>query len=332
VNSFASAELPIPGELLKRRFPQVELGDCSLQLEASQLSGSEATRTLQAGGITLRTGARALLSVEGADLGGNAWRIALRNQPGGCTAWHADLDHNGREDLIITTFNPTSDGKDVTLTIIMIDDRGRPVPWQAPGYFDVDDHGVRDLLDLDQDGRAELAYLHLEGGRFEGQRSSLSLYKAGKAHWQRMSGRLAGLLFPILRPAGAKLTEDPDLSNAIDPRKISLGITSLAPGIKGNCGLQLPLDPESNNPRADVSASEAIGQTCYDTMVLSNGRESRLPEMIVVDSAHGRDVALGDTGRLIGEAKERRLSVQIVGSFCESDCRPFLLWASEGKQ
>lgn len=329
-NSFAAAELPIPRHLLKRRFPQHDVGDCSIPLPSTPSTETPAARTLHAGGITIRNGTRSALQVEGADQRGNLWQIVLMNQPGGCSAWHADLDHNGREDLIIATFNPASGGKDVVLTIVMIDDSGRPVPWSATGYFDVDDQGVRDLLDLDQDGRAELAFLYMEGDRFERQRSSLSLYQARQAHWQRVSGNFAGLTFPIIRPPRVKLAKTSDLSTIIDERTVPLLITSLVPGTKQNCGVQLPLGRQpSGSVRIDEQAAKALGKTCYDQMVLSDGRRVRLPEMAVIDRPLTREVLFESTSRLIAEAKDRGYSVQIVGHSCESECRPFLLWGTE---
>ena len=177
------------------------------------------------------------------------WKYTI--QPGGCTSWRGDLDHNGDEDLIITTFNPTSDEKDVTLPILMIDELGKPVPWQVTGYFAVDDRGVRDLLDLDNDGRAELAYLHMEGDKFEGQRSLTSFYRAQDAHWQRLSGRFAGVLFPIVRPPGARFSEAPDLSTTVGTREAPLIIKSLVPGIKENCGVQLQRSCPLHSPLAE---------------------------------------------------------------------------------
>ncbi len=253
--------------------------------------------------------------------------------PGGTGARRLDLDRNGYRDLIVVTFNPRSDGQDVKLTTILIDRERRPVPWQAWGYFEVDNQGVSELLDIDNDGRAELVYLHVEGDQFDGERSSLSLYAARDAHWERVSGPVGGMTFPLLEPPGTNLLEQPDLTNAVAPSGGQVRITSLIPGRAEDCGVQLPItrDPDGT-VSVDTEAAAARRQSCYDKLALSDGRKLNVPEIVVLDRPGGRQVSLMGSGKhtsLLNEAKADRLSVQVVGRSCASGCRPFLLWAYE---
>ena len=84
------------------------------------------------------------------------------------------------------------------------------MPWQANGYFDGDDGGLGNLVDLDRDGRAELLYLHVQRyDRGEAEATSISRYEIRDGHLMRMAGRFAGEALPIIRPAGAQIWSEP---------------------------------------------------------------------------------------------------------------------------
>ncbi len=139
---FLAGQIEGPFELPERfrqyRFPQTSAGDCSLPLPGlPRTPGQADKKVFHIGKITVRMLPQARLQVEGVDGRGGRWTLELSNQPAGCSLWRADLDRNGQEDVIIITSDATS-GPGVEVTLIMIDADGRPVPWQAFGYFDGD--------------------------------------------------------------------------------------------------------------------------------------------------------------------------------------------------
>lgn len=56
--------------------------------------------------MTVRIGNH--LRVEGKHAGGAGWALDVDILQGGCWLWRADLDRNGREDLILVTSNATA--------------------------------------------------------------------------------------------------------------------------------------------------------------------------------------------------------------------------------
>lgn len=325
----------LPERLHRYRFPQAKAGDCSLPFPSLlRMPGQADDRIFYVGKITVRMLPQARLQGQGTDKRGGRWTLEVGNQHAGCSLWHADLDRNGQEDVIIITSDATS-GPGVEVTLLMIDADGRPVPWQAFGYFDGDHHsGLGNLVDLDGDRRAELLYLHVEGERLDSACTSVGLYVVENAHWRRKDGSVAGMNFPIRTPEEAEPTEEPDLTNAIDRTGAPLRITSAIPGRRENCGVQLPITRDSTGGvRVDVEAAKAETEACYDKLVLSDGRKVNVPQLMVLDRAQNRDFAIArGHDRLISEAIMRRLPVRLVGRRCDSGCRPLLLWASESPE
>lgn len=325
------AQVAGPFELPKRfrsqRFPQSHVADCSLPLGVERQS-PRPSRIYRIGGLTVQVGRH--LRVEGKDAGGAPWALEIEIKSGGCWLWRADLDRNGKEDLIIVTSDATSAG-DSICTVIMIDDRNRPVPWQAAGHYDSEASGLSNLVDLNGDGRAELLFLYVDGiDRGQARATSLTRYEIGDARLRRVDGRFDGEMFPIVEPKNAKLRAQPDLTNSVDTKNRGTRIDSLIPGRKENCGVPAPIvRSEKGVLREDASAAEALSKACYDEISLSDGRRIRSPEMVVLNLAKGREVAFLDVARLLVEVKTRGLAVWLAGRVCDDGCRPLLLWASE---
>jgi len=124
--------------------------------------------------------------VKGLDRGGAAWRVRLGSNMNTYTArlYTADLDRDGTQDLFIVAptggngLAPTSH-----LFALTFDEKGRPVPFEADGYFQEDARGVFDLLDLDRDGRAELLYMNFDDGYW-----ITTIYEIEGGHWRRVEG------------------------------------------------------------------------------------------------------------------------------------------------
>ena len=248
---------------------------------------------------------------------------------GGCRIWHADLDGNGRQDLILVTSDATSDGSSVA-TLLLIDNDGRPVPWQAVGHFTVTEDGLANLVDLDHSGRAQLLYLHVEGyDRGDARATSLARYRIEDAHLKRVDGHFAGAVFPMVQSPGAQLRQEPDLSNDLGSHPASVFIASVIKRKSEYCGVQLPVRREpGGQAQVDSERAETLHGLCYDRVALSDGRKVKLPGVVVVDRRDSRQIAFGDVYALLVEA-QKSLVVQLAGRVCDGGCAPFLLWASE---
>mgnify|MGYP000051506612 CR=1 FL=1 len=325
----SGAQIPgpfeLPPEFHRFRYPQAFVADCSLPLPAHR---TRSVRRYVAGEMTIQVSN--LLRVEGADTGGVSWAMEIEIRHGGCGLWRADLDRNGKVDLIVVTSDATSGGESI-VTLVMVDNRGRPVPWQAVGHYDFHDAGLSNLVDLNEDGRAELLFLYVDGiDRGEGSGTSLARYEIRDAYLKRVNGPFAGQQFPRIRPRGARLAKEPDLTNDIDPRGEPSTIATLIPGRRENCRVQLPLTRDQDGGlRITRDNAEPLSQACFDKLTLTDGRILGFPELTVIDRSQGRDVGIVDVARLIVEVKMRRLGVQFAGRVCDSACRPFFMLATD---
>ncbi len=296
--AYAGSDLPIPQNLIARRFPQTKIGDCSIPMPGTAAAQVPlASRSLIAGPIKIQLD-KGLITAQSTDRLGRPWTVSLPNEPAGCEAWKADLDGNGMDDLIMVTFNPDSGGGGTVLTVFMMDSQGRPNPWRASGYFNVDEAGVRELLDLNNDRHAELAYLYKEGDQFSGIKQRVSLYRADNAYWKSVMGSFAGLTWPVntAGPIGTQI----DLSNDPDKNKVGVTISSISQD-----GRQIRLSDGTLIPR---------------------------PIIVVVDTPGGRTEAIGDTTALLSRAQSSALQINISGRVDTADPpRPLILWAFQGQ-
>ena len=321
----AMAQLEGPFELPKRfakvRFPQVQVADCSLPF------GPEKARPMTShriGRITVQVSNQ--IRAEGKDNSNNPWKVEIEIKLGGCMLWRADLDRDGQEDLIVLTSDATSSGESI-LTLLLIDNLGRPTPWQAVGHYEEATQGLANLVDLDRNGRAELLFLYVQGfDRGQARATSIFRYEIKDARLRRVDGPVAGEVFPDRLPRGVRVTDEPDMTTVVQLNAPTLTITSLAPGKPGSCGVQIPLGA-TGSVTVDPNAAEATIEVCYDKMTLSDGRTLNLPAIVVLDKPNVRELAFRGTHRSVIEAKMRGLLVQFAGQVCDGGCRPFMMWA-----
>ena len=258
--------------------------------------------------------------IEGKDQGGAAWRVRLGNLSGyGSRLYTADLDRDRANDLVIVS--PTGgNGLAPTrhLFALTFDEKGRPVPFEADGYFEEDARGVLDLIDIDRDGRAELLYMNFDGGYWV-----TTLYEAEGGRWRRVEGAHGRRRYPLYTrftnrpnrrpvvPKPGRKPFTPDLSNA-------------APALRGT------LD---SYEWADVSKSEDV------KLFVNAGRErvTCAPVAwfgsfgVVADSADGREVVTvygnEETAKSLLEAAVRaKTEVTLYGRRSAEGCSPEWVW------
>lgn len=134
----------------------------------------------------------------------------------------ADLDKNGYRDAILI-FPTGGNGLAPSLHIVtlMFDASGRPIPFEADGYFQYDKSGISDLIDMNGDGKAELIYMNFDDGYW-----ITNLYQVNDGRWTRVKGKFERRTYPLftrftfrpnhhsVKPRPDKHPYAPDLSNA----------------------------------------------------------------------------------------------------------------------
>jgi hypothetical protein len=162
------------------------------------------------------------LFLKGSDRAGKEWSVDVGGVcAGGGRAYTADLDRNGLRDFVLlaaTCGNGLAPSSH--LVAVTFERNGRPVRFEAEGYFTPDRKGIPDLRDVDGDGRAELIYMNYSDGYW-----ITHLYTTREARWRRIKGRFGGHEFPLytrftlrpnrraVRPAPGRRPFAPDLSN-----------------------------------------------------------------------------------------------------------------------
>lgn len=241
------------------------------------------------------------------------------------TAYVADLDGNGRQDLVLLapTFGnglaPTS-----LLTVLLFDREGRPLPWTVEGYFHADQQGVADLLDLNQDGRAELLYMSYGNGFWATQ-----LYSAQETHWLEVVGPFLKRKYPLY----TRFTYRPQHQALAKPPVLGPVLSRL-----DNHHLQFS-GTLTDFKWADVSVSENIQLSLMSEKgQISSCEPSAWHSTfsVVLDGSQGRQMAnLSQpeaVKHLLQQIQRQALPIQLFGQRGNEGCRPELLWASEPRK
>jgi hypothetical protein len=164
--------LPLDAKVLSHRVPQKLLVD-----------GLQSGHAINAGQTKIEISQDDMLKAGGVDVNGKPWTFTSSACSGMASVWSADLDKNGNEDLVILMYTGGCGWTpNCQLLVLMFEKDGRPFPWAADGYFQSDKHGVRDLVDLDNNGHAELIRQSRDDGYW-----ITSMYEASCNRWHRLS-------------------------------------------------------------------------------------------------------------------------------------------------
>ena len=322
--------LPLSTREMARRFPVRYLGTA---YEGSRGS-SEGRRELRlperigvgvSGARVERTDDEGLV-ISGRDRGGAAWRVRLGNFAATPASrfYSSDLDGDKTGDLVI--FFPTG-GNGLApsshLYTLTFDARGRPVPFEADGYFQEDGRGIYDLVDLDGDRRAELVYMNFDDGYWV-----TNLYEAEGGRWRRVKGMHGAHSYPLYtrftnrpnrRPTAPRAGRNPfapDLSNAV-------------PVLSGTL---------NSYEWADVDHSEVV-----KLLVSAGGSEVACISVawygsfgLVTDTPQGREVvtAYGNemqVRELLSRAVRNKAAVSLYGRRRADACSPEWVWLASGR-
>jgi hypothetical protein len=146
-------------------------------------------------GATLTEAGDNDLVIAGKDRRNKDWSIRLGDSVRSYSSrfYEADLDRNGTRDAVLVI--PTGgNGLAPTnhLFAITFDERGRPLTFEADGYFEEVDEKIFDLVDLNQNGRAELIYMNYSDGYW-----ITNIYEVRNARWQRVVGGHGTRVYPL---------------------------------------------------------------------------------------------------------------------------------------
>ena len=265
------------------------------------------------------------LAISGLDRGGAEWRVRLGNFAATPSTrfYSSDLDGDKTNDLVI--FFPTG-GNGLApsshLFTLTFDARGRPMPFEADGYFEEDARGILDLVDLDGDRRAELVYMNFDDGYW-----ITNLYEAEAGRWRKVSGRHGAHSYPLYtrftyRPNRRPTTPTPGR------HPFAPDLSNVAPVLRGTL---------NSYEWADVGQSEDI-----KLLVSSGGSDVACSPVswygsfgVVSDSPRGREVvtAYGNEARvkeLLDEAVRGKAAVSFYGKRRADACSPEWVWVMPG--
>lgn len=263
------------------------------------------------------------LECSGKDAAGTNWETAFTETPG-CASieiYEADLDKNGFTDAVVMQ---STCGNGLAPSMHMItwtfDATGRPVPFEADGYFNSLPNGVDALVDLDNDGRAELIYMNFNDGYW-----ITNVYTCRDSRWKRIDGSYRDRVFPLY----TRFTSRPN-KKAVSPQA---GRHPYAPDLSNDHPLRTGYLKSYEYPvqmgedvRLIVEDDGGTMTTCTPAYWYDSAR-------VVVDSSSARIITkLGykkskTTSELLDDIIRSRLPISLMGQRYPDKCSPELLWA-----
>lgn len=267
------------------------------------------------------------ITIRGLDRSGHTWRVgASYAGDGGCRFYSVDLDGNGYRDLIFLTANMGSGAAGVTMTVIAFDQQRRPVPWRATGPFSAGEERIDNIVDLDGDGRAELLFQSTEEQDSARELAVVTfLYRIERGYFKRVDGNVARRSFPIRRPKDARISEEPELSNVVEPADPRHRISAVKPGEARSCWLdRLSL----TDGAVHLAPESLVSDECHGYLQLARGGRVGIPMMVVLDKPNGeRIIDVEQSDGLLREVVRLKVPLVLVGTICETGCRPYIAWA-----
>jgi hypothetical protein len=288
------------------------------------LDSKHIIKTLPAGpsGLIVSTNQNGDLLFTGNDKLQKKWTIAISDEGSApYYAFTADLDHDGTPDLILVCGTGGNGlAPSAHLLCFLFDASGRPVPFTADGYFDYNEHGIRELVDIDGDGKADLVYMNYDEGYW-----ITSLYQARNGRWQKLQGRCGSWIFPIytrftnrenhtpVTPESGRHPFAPNLSNDHTTTQGRLLDYQWA-NVNQSEDIQLNV----KTPRDEIVTCKPVSWYSTFSIVLdeSNGRQ------IVSLSANEKSVRT-----LLDKIVATKCTVTLFGQRRPNSSSPEILWA-----
>ncbi|MGO9532226.1 MAG: hypothetical protein ACLP3B_13765 [Syntrophobacteraceae bacterium] len=269
-----------------------------------------------------------IVSAFGKDADHRDWRMEL-TELGGChfpsDFYVADLDGNGINDLVMVI--PTCGNglaPQVHFLALLFDEKGRPVPFEADGYFESLPNGIDALVDMNHDGRAVLIYMNFNDGYW-----ITNIYRSQNAHWHRVQGQFAKREYPLF----TRFTKRPN-RKAVAPKS---GTHPFAPDLSNDT-------PLLEGHLASFRIPESLGSDVELMAVNSEGANIQCTPAywygsvrVVLDRQNGRQIVdlscenKKNASPILEEIISRNLKVSFYGKRYSDKCSPEIVWASEDK-
>jgi hypothetical protein len=122
--------------------------------------------------------------------------------------WRADLDGNGTQDYVFFAGGPNFNGRVTplfSLSILLMDREGLPVPFFTVVYHGENGEGIKHLVDLNHDGRAELLISIYDEAQSDAQVGPLcsghwttQLYRFKDLGVHEIRGAMGNMSFPLV--------------------------------------------------------------------------------------------------------------------------------------
>ncbi len=268
----------------------------------------------------------------GKDKHGKTWTVQLGEKMGlGGNIFTTDLDKNGIQDLLFI-FPTGGNGLAPTSHILtlMFDLTGRPIPFEAEGYYDSDKLNIAELVDMNRDGKAELVFMNFDDGYW-----ITNIYEASDGRWQRIKGQFGNRSFPLF----TRFTNRPNHKTEV-PAK---GRRPFAPDLSNKIPVLTGRIVSFKWARAGDEAKQSSPVGLFFVMIDSNGEQiSWVSDQwngavsLVVDNDDGRKVmALWSNANavktLLDEIKMKEYKVTLYGKRLIDKTSPELIWAASRK-
>jgi hypothetical protein len=271
------------------------------------------------------------LTLSGKDKQGKDWIVYVGSKGGlGGDFFTADLDKNGLRDFIFL-FYTGGNGLAPTAHIFTVtfDATGRPVPFEADGYFDWDKKMLTDLVDMNGDGKAELVYMNFDDGYW-----ITNLYKASAGRWELVKGQLGKRSFPLY----TRFTNRPN-HQVVKPKAgrhpFAPQLANQTPVLKGRItGYTWAKDSDGSANSAD--GLSFIIEEAGGKVTSCDPNEWYGSAHLVIDQADGRKViALWSdpttVKSFLEEIIKQRFEVTLYGKRFADKMSPELIWATSSE-
>lgn len=261
------------------------------------------------------------LRLAGKDRAGDSWSVLLTGASG-VEAFEGDLDRNNLRDLVlIVATGGNGLAPSSRLVAVTFESDGRPVRFEAEGYFDADAKGLFDLRDLNGDGHAELIFMNFDDGYW-----ITNLYTVRAARWRRIRGRFGSRTYPLY----TRFTDRPN-RRATTPRP---GRSPFAPDLS-NDAASARYGQLRSYRWADVSQSEDVEltfETSAGQRLICRPASWYASFTVVLDRTHERKIfslagAEEEVKAALDEIIRSRAEVALYGERAAANCSPETLWA-----
>jgi hypothetical protein len=198
--------------------------------------------------------------LSGAAKAGKCWEIRIF---GIDEVWRGDLDGNGTQDYVFFAGGPYGNGRiapSYSLSILLMDPEGLPVPFFTVVYKGENGDGIKHLVDLYHDGKAELLI-----SDYDESPSDPYVEFSCSGHWisqlyhvknlgaEEIRGTVRGIHFPFIHNWSYRGTECPDVERPY------LKVTRPAPSNYQTAGPGLATALRSPGDQNGFVAIEPVG-------------------------------------------------------------------------